>query len=230
MKKIWGWNLTSEYASGATVYLKTRRPETDSLSVQLRYASFSTYMAKANAQFERDGWSGFIDAEWTDSEGDYPFRYHSEYEDTIGRRANSDIQYGRIEGALFRNGFSSHIYYYDSERGCPGGIVRRLSDKYVNVGREWDRDFFVQMSYQAQFFDYHQVKLNAKYTNEYLRYCTDYPENHNTARVNNHYNQQDVYGALCYAFMPWQWLSFFHYYTLFLQSKIDKIERVFARH
>lgn len=197
----------SEYASGATVYLKTRRPETDSLSVQLRYASFSTYMAKANAQFERDGWSGFIDAEWTDSEGDYPFRYHSEYEDTIGRRANSDIQYGRIEGALFRNGFSSHIYYYDSERGCPGGIVRRLSDKYVNVGREWDRDFFVQMSYQAQFFDYHQVKLNAKYTNEYLRYCTDYPENHNTARVNNHYNQQDVYGALCYAFMPWQWLS-----------------------
>ena len=58
---------------------------------------------------------------------------HSEYEDTVGRRANSDIRYGRIEGALFKGGFSSHIYYYDSERGCPGGIVRRLSDKYVNV-------------------------------------------------------------------------------------------------
>ena len=197
----------SEYASGATVYLRTRRPTKDSLSVQLRRASFSTYMAKANVQFERKGWSGFIDGEWTDSRGDYPFRYHSEYEDTVGRRANSDIRYGRIEGALFKGGFSSHIYYYDSERGCPGGIVRRLSDKYINVGREWDRDFFVQASYQAQFKDHHHVKVNAKYTNEYLRYCTDYPENHNTARVDNHYYQQDGYGALCYAYTPWSWLS-----------------------
>ena len=198
----------SEYASGATVYLRTRRPTKDSLSVQLRRASFTTWMAKANAQFEKEGWSGFIDAEWTDSRGDYPFRYHSEYEDTVGRRSNSDIRYGRIEGALFKGGFSSHIYYYDSERGCPGGIVRRLSDKYVNVGREWDRDFFVQASYQRPFMEHHHVKLNAKYTHEYLRYCTDYPENHNTARVNNHYIQQDGYGALCYAFTPWQWLSF----------------------
>lgn len=197
----------SEYASGATVYLRTRRPVKDSLSVQLRRASFTTWMAKANAQFERKGWSGFIDGEWTDSRGDYPFRYHSEYEDTVGRRSNSDIRYGRIEGALFKGGFSSHVYYYDSERGCPGGIVRRLSDKYVNVGREWDRDFFVQASYQAQLMDYHHVKVNAKYTHEYLRYCTDYPENHNTARVNNHYIQQDGYGALCYAFTPWSWLS-----------------------
>ena len=197
----------SEFASGATVYLHTRRPAGDSLAVQVRRASFTTFMAKVNAQFERGGWSGFVDGEWTDSRGDYPFRYRSEHEDTVGRRTNSDIRYGRVEGALFRGGFSSHIYYYDSERGCPGGIVRRLSDKYVNVGREWDRDFFVQASYQARFAERHQVKLNAKYTNEYLRYCTDYPENHNTARVNNHYHQQDGYGALCYAFAPWSWLS-----------------------
>jgi outer membrane receptor protein involved in Fe transport len=51
------------------------------------------------------------------------------------------------------------------------------------------------------------VKVNAKYTNEYLRYCTDYPENQNTARVNNHYRQEDGYGAVCYGYMPWQWLS-----------------------
>lgn len=197
----------SEYASGATVYLRTRRPTSDSVSVQLRRASFSTYMAKANAQFSWHGWQGFIDGEWTDTEGDYPFRYHSEYEDTVGRRANSDIRYGRIEGALFKGGFSTHLYYYESERGCPGGIVRRLSDKYVNVGREWDRDFFVQASYQQQFLERHRVKVNAKYTNEYLRYCTDYPENQNTARVDNHYRQEDGYGALCYGFTPWPWLS-----------------------
>jgi outer membrane cobalamin receptor len=164
-------------------------------------------MTKLNGQFDWRGWQGFIDGEYCTSRGDYPFRYHSEYEDTVGRRANSDIQYGRIEAALFKGGFSSHIYYYDSDRGCPGGIVRRLSDKYTNVGREWDRDFFVQASYQGRFYKKLLFKTNTKYTNEYLRYCTDYPENQNTARVDNHYRQQDIYGAICVAYMPWSWLS-----------------------
>lgn len=197
----------SEYASGATVYLQTKRPTHDSLSVQLRNASFHTWMAKVNGQFSWKGWQGFVDGEYCTSRGDYPFRYHSEYEDTVGHRANSDIRYGRVEAALFKDGFSSHIYYYDSERGCPGGIVRRLSDKYTNVGREWDRDFFVQAGYQKRFFEKVLFKANTKYANEYLRYCTDYPENQNTARVNNHYRQQDAYGALCAAYMPWDWLS-----------------------
>lgn len=196
----------SEYASGATVYLRTRKPLCDSISAQLRTASFGTYMAKLNAQFAHRGWSGFVDVEGLTTKGDYPFRYKSEYEDTIGRRANSDIKYYRGEAALFKGGFSSHLYYYNSERGCPGGIVRRLSDKYINVGREWDSDFFVQASYERQ-LGRHRFKVNAKYTNEYLRYCTDYPENQNTARVNNHYRQEDVYGAACYGWMPVDWIS-----------------------
>ena len=228
----------SEYASGATVYLRTRRPTKDSLSVQLRRASFSTWTAKLNAQFSIvnsklsiiNGWQGFVDGEWTDTEGDYPFRYQSEYEDTVGRRANSDIRYGRIEGALFKGGFSTHLYYYESERGCPGGIVRRLSDKYVNVGREWDRDFFVQASYQQEFANHHRIKLNAKYTNEYLRYCTDYPENQNTARVDNHYRQEDGYGAVCYGYTPWSWLSLSTSYDVRyskLRADLKRFENVF---
>ena len=196
----------SEYASGATVYLQTRRPENDSLAVQLRRASFSTWMAKANGQLSKKKWQAFIDVEGLTSRGDYPFRYKSEYEDTVGRRTNSDIKYIRAEGAAFNGGFSSHIYYYYSERGCPGGIVRRLSDKYTNVGREWDGDFFVQASYKRS-IGKHRLMTNAKYTNEYLRYCTDYPENQNTAKVNNHYRQEDVYAAASYAFVPWNWLS-----------------------
>lgn len=219
----------SEYASGATVYLQTRRPTHDSLSVQLRRASFFTWMAKVNGQFNWRGWQGFIEGEYCTSHGDYPFRYQSQYEDTIGHRTNSDIRYGRVEGALFKGGFSTHIYYYDSERGCPGGIVRRLSDKYTNVGREWDRDFFVQASYQKRFQDRNTIKVNAKYTNEYLRYCTKYPENQNTARVDNHYWQQDAYAAFCYATMPCSWLTLSTSYDIrysFLSSDLKRFEDV----
>jgi outer membrane cobalamin receptor len=198
----------SEYASGATVYLRTRRPTTDSISAMFRIGSFSTYTGRVNAQFSRKGWSGFVDAEYLNSKGNYSFRYKSEYEDTVGKRQNSDIEYLRTEAALFKGGFASHLYFYNSERGCPGGIVRRLSDKYVNVGREWDRDLFAQASYQYDFNVIHHIKANLKYSNEYLRYCTDYPENQNTTRVDNHYRLNDAYGSVSYSYQPLNWLVF----------------------
>ena len=197
----------SEFASGATVYLKTRRPACDSISALAGIGSFSTYRGRLNGQFSRRGWSGFVDAEYVNSRGDYPFRYKSEYEDTVGRRKNSDIEYFRLEGALFKGGFSSHIYYYDSERGCPGGIVRRLSDKYTNIGREWDRDFFVQAGYNRRLGTIHQIQATLRYGHEYLRYNTDYPDNQNTPRVDNHYRQNDAYASVSYACTPFEWLS-----------------------
>ncbi len=195
----------SEYASGATVYLRTRRPTADTLSAMGAIGSFHTYKGRLTAQLSRKEWSGFIDGEYLNSKGDYPFRYKSEYEDTVGTRKNSDIEYGRIEAAAFFKGFSTHAYCYISERGVPGGIVRRLSDKYINVGREWDVDWFGQASWTHQFLEHHQVLFNAKYTQEYLRYCTDYPENQNTARVNNHYWQKDAFASAAYTFTPWPW-------------------------
>lgn len=197
----------SEYASGATVYLRTRRPDTDSLTVMAGIGSFHTYQGRVNVQFCNRGWSGFIDGEYVRSKGDYPFRYKSEWEDTVGRRRNSDIEYFRVESTLFHKGFSSHLYYYMSERGCPGGIVRRLSDKYTNIGREWDTDLFAQGSYNHQFGQKHRVQFNLKYTHEYLRYKTDYPENQNTARVDNHYYQNDAFASAAYAFIPFEWVS-----------------------
>ncbi len=172
------------------------------------WGSFHTWRGRATAEFTSKGWSGFLDAEYLNSCGDYPFRYKSEYEDTVGRRRNSDIKFNRIEGAVFKNGFASHIYAYISERGCPGGIVRRLSDKYTNIGREWDTDIFVQASYEHKFNSVHQIKFNSKYSYEYLRYNTDYPENQNTARVDNHYRQNDAFVSAAYAFRPWNVVSF----------------------
>ncbi len=197
----------SEYASGATVYMRTRRPERDSVTLLAGWGSFHTWRGRATAEFSRKGWSGFIDAEHLDSRGDYPFRYKSEYEDTTGRRSNSDIRFTRAEGALFKGGFSSHIYAYVSERGCPGGIVRRLSDKYTNIGREWDTDIFAQAAYRLEASTRHVLDFKAKYSFEYLRYNTDYPDNQNTARADNRYRLHDAYAAVSYAFRPWRILS-----------------------
>lgn len=197
----------SEYASGATVYLQSRRPTSDSLTVLGGIGSFHSYRGRVNAQMSRRTWSGFIDAEYVNSKGDYPFRYKSQWEDTVGRRRNSDIEYGRLEAVVFSHDFSAHAYWYLSERGCPGGIVRRLSDKYTNVAREWDQDVFVQGTWDHRFNPMHRLKATMKYAHEYLRYRTKYPENQNTARVDNHYYLNDAYAAASYSFTLRSWLN-----------------------
>lgn len=180
----------SEFASASTVYLKTHRPDSTSLQCAYTYSSFDTH--KANITWEyRD--LGFIDAQFTTSSGEYPFSYHTEYEDTTGTRRNSDITMFRVEGCTFYKGLQWHTYYFWSERGLPGGIVRRLSDRYTDVGREWDRNFFTQLSYKNQ-TEAWGTRAIIKYANDHLHYRSDYEENI-SVHSNNRYHQQDIYAA-----------------------------------
>ncbi len=184
----------SEYASASTVYLRTRRPDTTSLRAAYTYGSFGTHRADLTASWRSHG---FVDASFTDSRGDYPFRYRNEYEDTAGRRQNADIRMLRVEACGYYRGFQFHAYYFDSERGLPGGIVRRLSGRYTDVGREWDRNFFVQTAWHGHAGRW-GVRAIGKYTKDYLHYNSDYPENI-AAHANNRYRQQDAYGAVAFS-------------------------------
>ncbi len=181
----------TEYASAATVYLQTRRPDSTGVAVSYQNGSFGTHKAAATLSYRR---LGFIDAAYTHSRGDYPFSYHTQYEDTTGTRRNSDITMFRIEGCAFWRGFQWHTYYFNSVRGLPGGVVRRLSDTYTDVGREWDRNFFSQLTYRNRFGNF-GLRGIAKYTNDFLHYRSDYPENI-SVHANNRYHQQDMYGAV----------------------------------
>lgn len=187
----------SEYASASTVYLKTHRPDSTSLQVSYQNGSFGTHKASATFSYKR---FGFIDAAFTRSRGDYPFAYHTQYEDTTGTRRNADITMFRVEGCAFWRGFQWHTYYFNSVRGLPGGIVRRLSDAYTDVGREWDRNFFTQLTWRQQYGNF-GVRSILKYTNDLLHYRSDYPENI-SAHANNRYHQQDIYGAVAGS---WEW-------------------------
>ncbi|MDO4171279.1 MAG: TonB-dependent receptor [Prevotellaceae bacterium] len=181
----------SEYASASTVYMKTHRPDSSAAVLHYTYGSFGTHKAGATVSY-RD--RGFIDAAFTHSDGDYPFDYHTEYEDTTGTRRNSDITMFRIESCLFHKGLQWHTYYFNSRRGLPGGVVRRLSDAYTDVGREWDSNFFSQLSYRQDYGAF-GVRGIVKYANDYLHYRSDYPENI-SVHANNRYHQQDIYTAL----------------------------------
>lgn len=181
----------NEYASASTVYLRTHRPDSTSLQASYQLGSFGTHRAAATYSYKR---FAFIDASVTHTRGDYPFEYHTQYEDTTGTRRNSDITMFRVEGCAFWKGLQWHTYYFNSVRGLPGGVVRRLSDTYTDVGREWDRNFFSQLTWKEQYGNF-GVRGILKYTNDWLHYRSDYPENI-SVHANNRYHQQDMYGAV----------------------------------
>ena len=192
----------SEYASAATVYLQTRRPDSTALAVEYGTGSFGLQKLKAYFSFRN---ILFVDAEYQRTDGGYPFRFQSASEDTVGKRRNSDISFYRLEAAGFYKGFTAHAYFYSSERGLPGPVVRRLSDQWDSTDRQWDRNFFVQSSYRHA-WDCFSLKTNLKYAYDWLRYLQDPSTNAATMYCDNHYRQQDLYASVAAAWNS-SWLS-----------------------
>lgn len=192
----------SEYASAATVYLQTRRPDSTAFNVEYGAGSFGLQKLKAYFSFKK---FLFVDAEYQRTDGGYPFRFQSASEDTVGKRRNSDICFYRLEAAGFYKGFTAHAYFYSSERGLPGPVVRRLSDQWDSTDRQWDRNFFLQATYRHT-WDRFALKSNLKYAYDWLRYLQDPSTNAAAMHCDNHYRQQDLYGSVSAAWNS-SWLS-----------------------
>ena len=192
----------SEYASAATVYMQTRRPA--GTTATLEYGNGSFGLNKLKGYFSLKDFL-FVDAEYQHTRGNYTFRFCSEQEDTVGTRHNSDITFYRLEAAAFYKGFTTHIYYYNSERGLPGPVIRRLSDQWDSTDRQWDQNFFLQSSYKHS-WQHFGLKANIKYAYDYLHYLQNPETNASTMYCNNHYAQQDIYGSVAGAWNT-RWLS-----------------------
>lgn len=192
----------SEYASAATVYLQTRRPDSTAFNVEYGAGSFGLQKLKAYFSFRN---ILFVDAEYQRTDGGYPFRFQSASEDTVGKRRNSDISFYRLEAAGFYKGFTAHAYFYSSERGLPGPVVRRLSDQWDSTDRQWDRNFFLQSTYRHTWGSF-ALKTNLKYAYDWLRYLQDPSTNAAAMHCDNHYRQQDLYASVSAAWNS-SWLS-----------------------
>lgn len=185
----------SEYASAATVYMQTKRPTETTYTMEYGCGSFGLNKLKGYVALKN---LLFVDAEYQHSDGSYAFRFRSEQEDTVGTRHNSDITFYRLEAAGFYKGLSTHVYYYNSERGLPGPVIRRLSDQWDSTDRQWDENFFIQSSYKHS-WEHFGLKTNLKYSYDYLHYLQDPRTNAATMYCNNHYTQQDLYGSVAAA-------------------------------
>lgn len=200
-----------DFASASSIYMQTREPLFDGdkkYNVRTMFKTGSFGLANPSLVWEQrlsPYVSSSLNAEYTYSTGRYKFRYKVVNKednrggfDTTAVRKNGDIQYFRLEHGLFgkiANGeWKTKLYYYDSERGYPGAVVRELPGRYSNEDRQWDRNFFFQGSLRKRFSKNYATLFSAKYAYDYLHYLAD-PEKDEQVivKVDNKYMLHEAY-------------------------------------
>lgn len=193
-----------DYASAASIYIRSRRPRFQGdrkTNLQATFKTGSFDLINPSFLWEQKITSNVsysLHSEYLNSSGKYKFRYRKVLPggvvawDTTVVRQNGDIEGFRVETGL--NGFTGDkgkwnvkAYYYDSERGIPGAIVNNV---WKFSQRQWDRNFFTQGGFQKQLSDRHEMLISAKYSHDYLRY-----QNPDTTLmlIDNSYYQQEIY-------------------------------------
>ena len=210
------WQSAREFGAAGSIYLTTRRPRFEegkafNVKAQMRGGSFA--LINPSLLFDirlSETMSITANAELVSSDGKYPFRYRRVTPsgevayDTTAIRQNGDINAIRVEAAVnhyySNTGFwKLQLYHYNSERGVPGAIVNNV---WRNGERLWDRNSFVQATWQDELFNRWSVKANLKYANDYTRYINN---DDKLIRVENQYLQQELYFTMAHKVRIFDW-------------------------
>lgn len=202
-----------DFGSSGSIYLQSRTPKFEPGERRRLKASFKTGSfgvvnpALLWEQKLGERVNGSLSAEYLRSSGRYRFTYRmQEGYDTTAVRRNGDVNAVRAEGGLYgrvdRGYWRAKAYFYNSERGYPGAVVR---NKFSHEDRQWDTNFFVQGAFKKDFTSWYSLMANAKYAYDYLHYLADPNKDESLMYTNNRYYQQEAYlsAANRFTIFPW---------------------------
>ncbi|WP_294079838.1 TonB-dependent receptor plug domain-containing protein [Proteiniphilum sp. UBA5384] len=205
------FQAAKDYASASALYMQAKEPsfkKDKKHNINLVYKTGSFDLVNPSILWEQQlspAISSSLNVDYTNSSGKYKFRYkvvNKEDDrggfDTTEVRKNGDIEYLRLEQSLFgkiKGGdWKTKLYYYHSERGVPGAIVRETPGRYSNEDRLWDRNFFFQTSLKKRPSRRYSTQLLAKYAYDYMHYLSDPEKDEQVViKVDNKYHLQEAY-------------------------------------
>lgn len=190
-----------DFGSAGTIYLQSRTPSFDHqqkyhLRTTFRTGSFDVinpsflWEQRLNSRL-----SSSLSAEYMNTSGKYKFTYATKNGyDTTAVRHNGDVEAMRVEAGLFgkmdEGYWKTKAYFYSSERGYPGAIVR---NKFMHEDRQWDTNAFVQGSFKKDLGKIYSLLLNGKLAYDYLYYLADDRKDNAVMYVSNRYYQSEAY-------------------------------------
>lgn len=161
----------------------------------------------------------------TSSNGKYKFhcsRYLRLPDESIGgydttlTRKNGDIISYRIEGRIGRtsgqDSWNISTYYYSSDRGLPGPVVRSASQLPGYGDRQTDKDFHTHLFWKHRFQrtnagEHFQIAVKGKFARNYTRYKTDPEKNPQAYPVDVNYRQTTGYISISQFVPIFDWWS-----------------------
>lgn len=212
-----------DFASASAVYMKARKPKFEAgkkTNLSVRYKAGSIQLINPSFRWEQkvnDELSLSLSGEYMKSDGKYKFRYRRLNQegkvayDTIATRWNSDIEAYRLEAGIYRNIHNGYwqakLYYYHSDRGLPGAIVKNI---WQNGERQGDKNFFAQATFVKDITPKYKLQLNGKFAYDYTHYLSrdtvQFLQESVTKKMqfDNTYYQQDWYLSVVnmYSILP----------------------------
>jgi len=205
-----------DFGSSGSIYLQSRAPVftgTKKTNVNFNYRSGSFGVINPSILVEQkisNAISLSLNTEYLTGNGAYKYRQKVALPDgslgweSYGTRKGGDIEALRAEagisGKINNGSWKLKTYYYDSERGIPGAVVK---NRNIESSRQWDKNFFVQGSFQKEISLKYQFLVNAKFADDYTHYFNDNPEG-TPIFIDNTYKQQEVYVSTAHQYSPYK--------------------------
>jgi hypothetical protein len=166
------------YASASMLVIKSLAPlfegeQNQRLSIGFKTGSFGLIHPTLLWQRKLSSrWTLNLSSNWQKSHGRYKYRVDGDGSDTLAVRSNAQLSTVQTDAAFYWKGpdsnrFQFRINYANSSRGLPGAVV--FYNPYSNQ-HLWNKDLFVQSSYQQHFGNGMQLLLNGKFSRNGLRY------------------------------------------------------------
>lgn len=202
-----------DFGSSGSIYLRSRTPrfeEGETHHVRAAFKSGSFGVVNPSLLWEQrlsERVSSSLSAEYLRSSGRYRFTYRmQEGYDTTAVRRNGDIQAVRVEGGLYgrieQGYWRAKVYFYNSERGYPGAVVR---NRFSHEDRQWDTNLFAQGTFKRDFRSWYSLLVQGKYAWDYLHYLSDPRLDESTMYTDNRYRQQELYLTAANRFVLFPW-------------------------
>ncbi|MBD8080880.1 TonB-dependent receptor plug domain-containing protein [Chryseobacterium caseinilyticum] len=210
------FQAAKDFGSSGSIYLRSRTPvfiNSKKTNVNFNYRSGSFGVVNPSILLEQkltDNISISLNTEYLTGHGRYKFHQKVALPDgslgweRSGIRENGDIEALRAEAGVFgkiNNGiWKLKGYYYDSERGVPGAIIRNGD---ISSSRQWDKNFFVQGSFEKEISSRYKFQINSKFADDYTRYYNDNPGG-TPLFIDNVYKQQEFYVSTAQQYSPYK--------------------------